>query len=175
MVLSLNQITPLLLLGIVGFLNFYSRKLFFLAGMSLTLVAIKPHLAYLFWLALLLWIIDQRQWRIFYGALVGMASATLLPLLFVPDIFGFYLAQYATQLAPRPLDWQTPTLSTALGYLIGSNALWVRTLQKQAPLGLGQANAAFTLDLTSGNALCLDVRSDIVTAGAHGGGRLDIS
>jgi hypothetical protein len=128
MVLSLNQITPLLLLGIVGFLNFYSRKLFFLAGMSLTLVAIKPHLAYLFWLALLLWIIDQRQWRIFYGALVGLASATLLPLLFVPDIFGFYLAQYATQLAPRPLDWQTPTLSTALGYLIGSNALWVRTL-----------------------------------------------
>jgi glycosyl transferase family 87 len=128
MVLSLNQITPLLLLGIVGFLIFHSRKLFFLSGFSLTLVAIKPHLAYLFWLALLLWIIDQRQWSIFYGAMVGVASATLLPLLFVPDIFSFYLAQYSTQLAPRPLDWQTPTLSTALGYLIGSNALWVRTL-----------------------------------------------
>ena len=53
MVLSLNQITPLVLLGIVGFLTFYRRKLFFLSGMSLTLVAIKPHLAYLFWLALL--------------------------------------------------------------------------------------------------------------------------
>lgn len=128
MVLSLNQITPLVLLGIVGFLNFYSRKLFFLSGLSLTLAAIKPHLAYLFWLALLFWVIDRRQWKIFYGALVGVATATLLPLLLVPDVFSFYLAQYSTQLAPRPLDWQTPTLSTALAYLIGSNALWVRTI-----------------------------------------------
>jgi hypothetical protein len=128
MVLSLNQITPLVLLGIVGFLTFYHRKLFFLSGMSLTLVAIKPHLAYLFWLALLFWVIDYRQWRIFYGALVGIVTATLLPLLLAPDVFSFYLAQYSTQLAPKPLDWQTPTLSTALAYLIGSNALWVRTI-----------------------------------------------
>ena len=128
MVLSLNQITPLVLLGIVGFLIFYSRKLFFFSGLSLTLAAIKPHLAYLFWLALLFWVIDCRQWKIFYGALIGVATATLLPLLLVPDVFSFYLAQYSTQLAPRPLDWQTPTLSTALAYLIGSNALWVRTL-----------------------------------------------
>ena len=128
MVLSLNQITPLVLLGIVGFLNFYRRKLLFLSGLSLTLVAIKPHLAYLFWLALLFWVIDQRQWKIFYGALCGVASATLLPLLFVPDIFSLYVAQYSTQLAPRPLDWQTPTLSTALGYVIGSNTVWVRAL-----------------------------------------------
>jgi Glycosyltransferase family 87 len=128
MVLSLNQITPLVLLGIVGFLHFYSRKLFFLSGLSLTLVAIKPHLAYLYWLALLFWIIDHRQWRIFYGAIVGVATATLLPLLLVPDVFSFYLAQYSSPLAPKPLDWQTPTLSTALAYLIGSNALWVRTI-----------------------------------------------
>lgn len=128
MVLSLNQITPLVLLGIVGFLNFYRRKLFFLSGMSLTLVAIKPHLACLFWLSLLFWVIDHRQWRILYGALLGIASATLIPLLLVADVFSFYLAQYSTQLAPRPLDWQTPTLSTALAYLVGSNALWVRTL-----------------------------------------------
>ena len=128
MVLSLNQITPLVLLGIVGFLNFYRRKLFFLSGLSLTLVAIKPHLAYLFWLALLFWLIHRHQWKIFYGALVGVASATLLPLLLVPEVFSFYLAQYSTELAPRPLDWQTPTLSTALGYVIGSNALWVRGL-----------------------------------------------
>jgi hypothetical protein len=128
MVLTLNEITPLVLLGIVGFLNFYSRKLLFLSGLSLVLVAIKPHLAYLFWIALLFWIIDNRQWRIMYGALVGMASTTLLPLVLVPDVFSFYLAQYSTQLAPEPLDWQTPTLSAALGYLIGSNALWVRIL-----------------------------------------------
>ena len=128
MVLSLNQITPLVLLGIVGFLNFYRRKLFFLSGMSLTLVAIKPHLAYLFWLALLFWLIDHRQWKILYGALVGVASATLLPLLLVPDVFSLYVSQYSTELAPKPLDWQTPTLSTALAYLIGSNALWVRTI-----------------------------------------------
>ncbi len=128
MVLSLNQITPLVLLGIVGFLNFYRRKLFFLSGLSLTLVAIKPHLAYLFWLAVLFWMIHRRQRKIFYGALVGIASATLLPLLLVPDVFSLYLAQYSTELAPRPLDWQTPNLSTALGYVMGSNALWIRAL-----------------------------------------------
>jgi hypothetical protein len=128
MVLSLNQITPLVLLGIVGFLSFYRRKLFFLSGMSLTLVAIKPHLAYLFWLALLFSVIGYRQWRIFYGALAGVATATLLPLLLVPDVLSLYVAQYSTEIAPRPLDWQTPTLSTALAFLIGSNTLWVRTI-----------------------------------------------
>ncbi len=128
MVLSLNQITPLVLLGIVGFLNFYRRKLFFLSGLSLTLAAIKPHLVYLFCLALLLWVIDRRQWTIFFGGLAGIASATLLPLLLVPDVFSLYLAQYSTELALKPLDWQTPTLSTALGYVIGSNTLWVRAL-----------------------------------------------
>jgi hypothetical protein len=128
MVLSLNQITPLVLLGIVGFLIFYRSKLFFLSGLSLTLAAIKPHLACFFWLALLFWVIDRRQWKIFYSALAGVASATLLPLLLVPNVFSFYVAQYSTRLAPTPLDWQTPTLSATLAYLIGSNALWVRTL-----------------------------------------------
>ncbi|MPZ77431.1 MAG: DUF2029 domain-containing protein [Deltaproteobacteria bacterium] len=128
MVLSLKQITPLLVLGIVGFLYFSRRKRLFLSGLSLTLVAIKPHLAYLFWLALLFWTVDNRQWRIMCGVVFGIAATTLLPLLFVPDIFSLYFQQYSTQWAPKPLDWQTPTLSAALGYHVGSNAPWVRAI-----------------------------------------------
>ena len=126
LVLWLKQITPFLLLGVVGFLYFVERKQWFVAGLSLCLVSIKPHLVFLFWLALLAWIVEERQWRIIFGVISGLIFATLVPLLLVPDIFSNYFQQYSTTQAPKPLDWETPTLSTALGLLIGINEYWFR-------------------------------------------------
>jgi hypothetical protein len=128
LVLILRQIVPLLLLGIVGFLYFYRRRLLFVSGLSLTLVAIKPHLAFLLWLALLFWTVHQRQFRVMVGLVMGLASTTLLPLFLVPDVFSFYFQQYSTRLAPKPLEWQTSTVSAALAYLVGSNTLWIRVI-----------------------------------------------
>src|SRR6266545_3516826 len=61
-VLILGQISPLILLGIVGFLHFEKKKSCFLAGVSTTLIAVKPHLVYLFWIGLILWTWNQRRW-----------------------------------------------------------------------------------------------------------------
>ena len=65
-VLNMGQIAPLILLGVVGFLHFEKHKYWGLAGCALPLIAIKPHLLYLFWIALLLWVFDRGKWRIIY-------------------------------------------------------------------------------------------------------------
>jgi hypothetical protein len=124
--LYVKQIDPLVLLGIVGFLYFHERKRDWLVGLSLTLVAIKPHLVYLFWIALIVWLLDQHQWKVILGAAAGGVIASLIPLMFAPDIFGQYLDLYSTNAAPKPFDWKTPTLSTALGLLFGQSNVWIR-------------------------------------------------
>jgi hypothetical protein len=124
--LYVKQIDPLVLLGIVGFLYYQERQQCWLAGLALTLVAIKPHLVYVFWVALILWILEHRQWRVMCGLAIGGAVAAIIPLLFVPGIFGHYIRLYSTHAAPKPFDWKTPTLSTALGLLFGPEYPWVR-------------------------------------------------
>jgi hypothetical protein len=124
--LYVKQIDPLVLLGIVGFLHFHQRKQYWLAGAMLPLVAIKPHLVYLFCVALVLWVVQTRQWRILFGGTVAAAVVTLVPLILQPGIFGHYFQLYATDAAPRPFAWKTPTLSTALGVLFGLDNVWVR-------------------------------------------------
>ena len=122
----MKQIDPLVLLGIVGFLYCHERKQDWLAGLSLTLVAIKPHLVYIFWVALIVWILEKRQWRVILGGAAGCAVAIIIPLMFVPAIFGHYFGLYSTNAAPKPFEWKTPTLSTALGLIFGLDNLWVR-------------------------------------------------
>jgi Glycosyltransferase family 87 len=124
--LYVKQIDPLVLLGIVGFLHFQQHKQCWLAGLSLTLAAIKPHLTYLFWAALILWILENRQWRVFFGGAVGGMIATITPLILMPDVFDHYFQLYSTNAAPRPFDWKTPTLSTALALVVGLENTWVR-------------------------------------------------
>jgi hypothetical protein len=124
--LYVKQIDPLVLLGIVGFLHFQQHKQCWLAGLSLTLAAIKPHLTYIFWAALILWILENRQWRVFLGGAVGGMIATIIPLVLMPDVFEYYFQLYSTNAAPRPFDWKTPTLSTALALLVGLENTWVR-------------------------------------------------
>ncbi len=122
----LGQIDPLVLAGIVAFLHFQERRQWWLAGCALTLVAIKPHLAYVFWLTLLAWILAKRRWQVAVGALIAAIAETLIPMTFVGGIFGHYVQLYSTTASPVPLSWATPTLSSALVLLFGIENLWVR-------------------------------------------------
>jgi hypothetical protein len=65
-----GQISPLLLLGATGFLCAERRRHDFLAGASAALLAIKPHLAYLFWIAILVWCV-RRRWKVLLGGRPG--------------------------------------------------------------------------------------------------------
>src|SRR5260370_25913272 len=64
LVLEMGQITPLILLGLIGFLFFERNGRYSLAGACLALAAIKPHLIYLAGFAILFWTVERRRWSI---------------------------------------------------------------------------------------------------------------
>jgi hypothetical protein len=127
-VLLLGQIGPLILLGLLGFLIFVRKRLWLLAGASVTLVSIKPHLLYLLWLALFVWIVNERQWRLLAGLIVAGAIVVSIPLVFNSAIYSQYIQLIGAGTVLRPLDWATPSLGTALGELLAIPGMWIRWL-----------------------------------------------
>jgi hypothetical protein len=130
-VIMKGQIVPLVLLGVVGFVHFEKRGQYFLAGMSTILIAIKPHIIYLFWFALLLWILDRRRWSVTLGAGLCFSIMIAIPLLYDPDIFNRYFIMLTGQ-SPALL-WYTPTIGTYLRLWLGMERYWLQFV----PTGLG--------------------------------------
>src|SRR5260370_357358 len=60
------------------------------AGPAPTLLAVKPHLAYLFWLALLLWAVQHRRWRVLAGGAGAGLALVGIALVFDPLVLGHY-------------------------------------------------------------------------------------
>jgi hypothetical protein len=114
--LTAGQITPLLLLGVVGFLGFMQRKREALAGAAAALIAVKPHLAYLFWIALLLWSVRERRWRVLTGGLAAGAALTGIALLFNPHVLSQY---WHTFTQSPPAQYRSPTIGTVLRLAFG--------------------------------------------------------
>jgi hypothetical protein len=107
-VLEMGQITPLILLGLIGFLYFEKQGRDSLAGACLALVAIKPHLAYLVGLAILVWVVERRRWSILLGAGVTFLVATAIPFACNPSVVSQYLHSLTQHPPPilghRPLE-----------------------------------------------------------------------
>jgi hypothetical protein len=124
--LSLGQIGPLVLLGLVAFLYFESREAWYAAGAAMTLVAIKPHLLHLFWIAVLFWVYSRRRWAVAAGCAVAVLVAFFIPLIFDARIYSQYLVLYSNTAIPRPFDWATPTLGSVLHQGLDINRMWAR-------------------------------------------------
>jgi glycosyl transferase family 87 len=127
-VLLLGQIGPLILLGLIFFVSASERRLWFRAGVGLLLVAIKPHLLFLLWPALVLWIVKERQW---YAALCFVLCgivALALPLLINQSIYFDYARMFSEKNTVNPADWATPNLGTILALIYPKGAGWVRWL-----------------------------------------------
>jgi hypothetical protein len=114
-----GQISPLLLLGAVGFLVLIRRGWDSAAGAATVLLAIKPHLAYLFWLALLVWAVRQRRWRVLLGAALTGAALTGIALVLNPNVLGQYWHTFTN--AP-PAQYRSPTLGTLLRLAMPGNS-----------------------------------------------------
>jgi hypothetical protein len=127
-VLLLGQIGPLILLGLLGFVLFLSKRVSALAGASLALVSIKPHLLYLLWIALILWSLKERQWKVIAGLLIAGTFIASLPIVFDTALYSRYVELISAAEVVRPLDWATPTLGTALAELLAIDGMWVRWL-----------------------------------------------
>lgn len=114
--LQSGQITPLLLLGVVLFLEFERRGWHFAAGAATVLIAIKPHLAYLVWVAILCEALVRGRWRIVLGGAITGLIASAIPLLFNADVWR----QYVDALANRtPEEWLMPTIGSLLRLVFG--------------------------------------------------------
>jgi hypothetical protein len=114
--LAIGQISPLVLLGVAGFLHFEKQGKLGLAGGFLFLAAQKPHLIFLFWIALLMWSIR---------GLVGRTLATLMSITIAASVFAVALdhaifTQYFSLITrDKVLLELTPTMSGLL-------RLWLR-------------------------------------------------
>jgi hypothetical protein len=80
----------------------------------LTLLAIKPHFVYIFWLAVALWLWRRRDWRIVAGTGTIVFVAIALPLLFDPKIYSHYIAVYQSGDYLKPFDLPVPSLRNVL-------------------------------------------------------------
>ncbi len=107
-VLIIGQITPLVLAGITAFLYSERKQNWLIMGASLAILAIKPHLVYLFWIVLLLWIFKNRPWRLIMSVALTDLGAALLPILAGPTIYSKYLALYGVTGITQPMDWPGP-------------------------------------------------------------------
>jgi hypothetical protein len=129
-----GQITPWLLVGIVGFLWGTRMRREALAGAALALLTIKPHVAYMFWLAALWWAWQGRRWRVFVAWLGTLVVASGVVTLFAPDLF----VNYSAALTSPPIDWATATLGAWLRFFFGLDRYWLQFLPSLAGLvGLG--------------------------------------
>ncbi len=104
--LAVGQTAPVVLIGLALLLYLHRRHEFW-AGCALALTASKPQIALLFWLAVALWSLEHRRWKLIAGAVSTIAVAIAIAFYFDPHIFR----DYRTMLATEPLGAQyVPTL-----------------------------------------------------------------
>ena len=118
---SMQQSSPFLLLGFSLFLRFNRRSPFF-AGVSLFLMAIKPHLFLVFWVVLLVDSIYRRRFTILAGLAAALICVSALVTLISPHVWQDYLAL----MRGSALDQNFyPTLPTLFRVLIDVKLSWL--------------------------------------------------
>ena len=116
-----GQICVLLLMGLALFFWFARREQWFCAGAAASLLLIKPHTLFLFGVALVLWVLTNRCWRLMWGGVAGLLTATVVTLLFVPHVFEHYVFS----IQDYPLQaWTTFTPGTLLRETFGFEKTW---------------------------------------------------
>jgi Glycosyltransferase family 87 len=102
-----GQISPIILLGLIGFLIFIDRpQKSWLAGVFLIPASLKPQVLYLFFIAFFLWVVFSRK----RSALVSFVSIIILLGIIVYLIDPQVYKQYLQCMSEKgPANWATPT------------------------------------------------------------------
>lgn len=117
----MGQSSAFLLLGFSLFLRFHQSRPF-LAGASLLLMAIKPHLFLAFWVLLLVDVLYRRKFLLFAGGASALAVASAISICFDPHVWQHYLAMLRTSsLENEPF----PTLSNLFRIFVDVRAFWL--------------------------------------------------
>jgi len=124
-VLAVGQIGPVILLGISVFLFAQERGWDGLAGASALLLAIKPHVVFLFWPAMLIWGVWNRRWRLLLAFGVSLLLASAIAVAFDRRIFSEYQGLWRE----TAIVWsETPTIGGVLCRLLGPGRSWMAWL-----------------------------------------------
>ena len=119
-----GQISLFALLGLVLFLRLHRTRPF-LAGVSLWLCMLKPHLFVAFGVVLLVWIFVSRSYRILAGAVSAIAATSAITFLLDPMAW----AQYSEMVRAHQMQRDyMPCLSFYLRHWLSPQTLWVQYL-----------------------------------------------
>lgn len=119
-----GQVSLFVLLGLVLFLRFHrSRPI--LAGASLWLCALKPHLFLPFGVALLAWVFVSRSYKVLLGAAGAFAASAAIAYVLDPMAW----MQYSQMMKAMRVDrLPIPCLSNAFRRAVDPHALWLQYL-----------------------------------------------
>jgi hypothetical protein len=119
-----GQVGILILLGLVLFLRWHLSRPF-LAGASLWLCLLKPHLFLPFGVVLLVWIALTRSYRILAGTAAAMGISCSVATMMNPAIWTQYQSMMKTERIDRlPL----PCLSPMLRVYVYPHTMWLQCL-----------------------------------------------
>ena len=122
--LFMGQISLFALLGLALFLRFNGTRPF-VAGVSLWLCALKPHLFLPFGLALLLWIFVTRSYKLLAGAVLAMAASCAVTWCLAPSAWTSYFSMMRASTIEREF---IPCLGDALRLWFEPRAIWLQYL-----------------------------------------------
>jgi hypothetical protein len=121
-----GQISPLVLLGVVGFLFLVDRERWVAAGACLPLAAIKPQLLHLFWIAILLWVWREQRWRVLAGALSCALAGIALAMSADPAIVPQFLHMAIYEAPQAPASTLGTALRLAVARATGHEYFWLQ-------------------------------------------------
>jgi len=116
----IGQSSAFMLLGVSLFLRWHQNRPF-LAGMSLVLAAIKPHILLPFFIVVLCWMIVHRTCRLFAGTAIGFLTALSIALYFKHSIVADYLPELQ-----RGNVVFTTCIGSGMRYLLNRNVVWLQ-------------------------------------------------
>jgi len=120
--LRMGQVSPVVLLGLVGFLWWWSRRHDVAAGIFFALTAVKPQLVALVWVPFFLWAVVDRRWKVLVGAAACIVGASVVALSTNPGVFMQY--QHLMALAPPTLEFESPNIATIVRRATGTAGSW---------------------------------------------------
>jgi hypothetical protein len=120
----MGQTTLFSLLGYVLFLDLH-RKRPFLAGASLWLCLLKPHLFIPFGVVLLLWILVFRRYKVLAGVLVALGASCSVVYLLDPTAWADYAQMMHTNLQEQEY---IPCLVVVLRRWLRPHSVWLQYL-----------------------------------------------
>jgi uncharacterized protein len=125
--LGAGQVSIFVLLGLVLFLRLH-RSHPFLAGGSLWLCLLKPHLFLPFGIVLLVWAIITRSYKLLGGTAIALGISTAVAFILDPLVWVQYGQMMSTMSTARMQQEIIPCVSIMLRWIISPKTMWLQYL-----------------------------------------------